>query len=70
MPNERKTAVPCQNNVASPRPLWVEFPGEESTFSVDHEYMIGKCKHVKYVIILVSGMLSSIKFLNPTCQFE
>ncbi|XP_063039783.1 neutral alpha-glucosidase C [Engraulis encrasicolus] len=23
------------------RPLWVEFPGEESTFSVDHEYMIG-----------------------------
>ncbi|XP_031435628.1 neutral alpha-glucosidase C [Clupea harengus] len=23
------------------RPLWVEFPGEQSTFSVDHEYMIG-----------------------------
>uniref|UniRef100_A0AAQ4QLD1 Glucosidase alpha, neutral C n=1 Tax=Gasterosteus aculeatus aculeatus TaxID=481459 RepID=A0AAQ4QLD1_GASAC len=23
------------------RPLWVEFPGEQSTFAVDHQYMIG-----------------------------
>ncbi|KAM8916128.1 neutral alpha-glucosidase C isoform 4-T8 [Spinachia spinachia] len=23
------------------RPLWVEFPGEQSTFGVDHQYMIG-----------------------------
>ncbi|KAJ7988803.1 hypothetical protein DPEC_G00312990 [Dallia pectoralis] len=23
------------------RPLWVEFPGDQNTFSVDHQYMIG-----------------------------
>lgn len=30
------------------RPLWVEFPGEQSTFAVDHQYMIGD----KYLFLL------------------
>lgn len=32
------------------RPLWVEFPGEQSTFTVDNQYMIGD-KHFSFLHI-------------------
>ncbi|XP_041927218.1 neutral alpha-glucosidase C isoform X2 [Alosa sapidissima] len=46
------------------RPLWVEFPGEQSTFRVDHEYMIGSAllacpvtaPGVKEVMVFLPGI--------------
>uniref|UniRef100_A0A8C3G4V9 Glucosidase alpha, neutral C n=1 Tax=Cyclopterus lumpus TaxID=8103 RepID=A0A8C3G4V9_CYCLU len=45
------------------RPLWVEFPGEQSTFTVDNQYMIGGAllarpvtdPHVQEVKVLLPG---------------
>uniref|UniRef100_A0A3B4BC36 Uncharacterized protein n=1 Tax=Periophthalmus magnuspinnatus TaxID=409849 RepID=A0A3B4BC36_9GOBI len=38
------------------RPLWVEFPAEEDTFTMDNEYMIGNLKG-KYIYVLIIFLL-------------
>lgn len=34
------------------RPLWVEFPGEEDTFAVEHQYMIGE-EYLSFLYVFV-----------------
>ena len=54
-----------------PRPLWVEFPNELETFSVEDEYMLGEHfwinftyeKYYNYVFLIIFSSIGALK--NP-----